>query len=198
MSGYGVDRTRWVARHVLPVEPALRAWLSRQTLIGIEPDDVIQETYSVLGALASVDHIRTPRHYVFSVARSIVLAQVRRSKIVAIEPIDGIDDIAVADDRPSPEHQAIGRQELRFLADCLAALPIRQREAFALLKIEGLSQREAARRMGIAESTIEKHVAKALLFLADRLGRGGNDGPCVSSVQGIVRRDEDTEVKRRR
>lgn len=193
-----MERSRWIARHVLPVEPALRAWLSRQTLIGIEPDDVIQETYSVLGALASVDHIRVPRHYVFTVARSIVLAQVRRSKIVSIEPINAIEDLAIADDRPSPEHQAIGRQELRFLAACLAMLPIRQREAFSLLKIEGLSQREAAQRMGIAESTIEKHVAKALLFLTDRLGRGGNDAPYVSSVEGITPRDEDAELKRHR
>src|ERR1043165_1101547 len=57
------DRIDWLSRHVLPHEPALRAWLRRRAVPGLEIDDVVQETYSVLSGLASVEHIQAPRAY---------------------------------------------------------------------------------------------------------------------------------------
>ncbi len=44
----------------------------------------------------------------------------------------------------------------------LETLPPKCREAFELRKFDGLSQREIAQKMSIAESTVEKHLAKAL------------------------------------
>ena len=48
-------------------------------------------------------------------------------------------------------------------------MPARQREAFTLRKMEGLSQRQIAQRMGIAESTVEKHLGHALRGLMSAL-----------------------------
>ncbi|WP_374390631.1 hypothetical protein [Brevundimonas sp.] len=48
-------KTRWFMRSVLPHEPALRSWLSRKRSTGIDVDDVIQETYTVLAAREVID-----------------------------------------------------------------------------------------------------------------------------------------------
>jgi RNA polymerase sigma-70 factor (ECF subfamily) len=42
----------WLERHVLPHEPALRAWLGGCYLKGLEIDDMAQETYARLEGIA--------------------------------------------------------------------------------------------------------------------------------------------------
>ena len=60
MSSADRDRTLWFLRNILPHEPALRGWLSRGVLPGVDADDIIQEAYSILAELESVDGIRHP------------------------------------------------------------------------------------------------------------------------------------------
>lgn len=162
-------RMQWFAEHVLPHEPALRAWLSAHLYgrIGrcLEADDVVQETWATLTALDDVENIRNPRAYLFAVARSIVLQQVRRARIVSIEAVADIEQMEPRGDGNPPERRLSAHQELRRLSAQLATLPERCRKAFVLRKVHGLSQREIARAMGISESTVEKHIGKALRTL---------------------------------
>jgi RNA polymerase sigma-70 factor (ECF subfamily) len=142
MSGFTEDRAIWLARHVLPHEAALRAWLRRWSPNEPDIDDVVQETYAKLAALPSVADIQNPRSYAFQAARSIVLSRVRRSQVVSITSVERLDLLGVADDRPSPERQVSDRQELEELARAIAALPRLGRKALMLRMVEGLSQRE--------------------------------------------------------
>ena len=177
------ERTLWLARYVLPIEPALRAWLASKRLRGVDLDDIVQETYAILAGLQSVDQIRNPKPYVFQTAYSVILAQVRRAQIVSISTVDDIERLAGEDGAPSPEVMAGDRQELVRLAEALAALPERCRQVFILRKIQGLTQREVAKRIGVSEGTVEKHVHKGLIALMAALGRGGKVEAHPSSLQ---------------
>ena len=75
---------------------------------------------------------------------------------------------------PSPEQSTIDRDTLDHLAKAIAALPGKTREAFILRRVEGLSQREIARRMGLSENTVEKHISRGLRLLVDQLARDGD------------------------
>ncbi len=174
MSGADRQRTRWFLRNILPHESALRGWLSRNTLQGIDVDDIIQEAYTILAELESVETIRYPRAYLFQVARSVIVRHVRRARIVPIHTVDDIERLEHADDVASPEQYAIDRDELRQLARALAAMPLKTREAFVLRRVRGLSQREVAAQMRITENTVETHISRGILFLIDWFGRGGN------------------------
>jgi RNA polymerase sigma-70 factor (ECF subfamily) len=164
-------RSLWLARHVLPHEPALRAWLHRRRIHGLETDDVVQETYAVLAALTSVEHIGSPRAYAFQTAQSVISRHLRRAKVVRIEASGDVETMGLPFDSPSPERQTASRQELRFVTDLVASLSPKCREAFTLRKFDGLSQRDVARRMGISESTVEKHIGRALQVLSQGLAR---------------------------
>jgi len=52
-----------------------------------------------------------------------------------------------------------GRQRLALLADCIHALPPRQRDVFVMHRIHGLAQQDIARHLGISLKTVEKHLA---------------------------------------
>ncbi len=168
------ERAIWLARNVLPHEPALRAWLGRRPLPGLDVDDIIQEAYAILAGLESVEHIRTPRTYLFEVSKSVILQALRRSRIVAFEALAEVEGMEFPSSAPSPEEVAADRQELGRVAALIAGLPGKCREAFTLRKVHGLSQREVAQRMGVSENTVEKHVGKGIAHLMDAMGRGGN------------------------
>jgi len=184
------DRTKWLARHILPHEPALRAWLRRRAVAGLETDDVIQETYAILAALAAVDHIESPRAYAFQTAQSVILRHLRRAQIVRIDAMDDVDLQHAVADEPSPERQVSDRQDLRRVAELTASLPGKCREAFLLRKVDGLSQRDIAQRMGISESTVEKHIARGLRVLMNAFRDGGIYGVEASEEKGPDRPQE--------
>jgi RNA polymerase sigma factor (sigma-70 family) len=174
MSGADRQRTRWFLRSILPHEPALRGWLSRTTPPGVDADDVIQEAYTILAELESVDEIRHPRAYLFQVARSVIMRHVRRARIVPIHSMDDLERLEHPEDAASPEQYAIDRDELRQLAKAIAAMPLKTREAFVLRRVRDMPQREIAARMRISENTVETHISRGILFLIDWFGRGGN------------------------
>jgi RNA polymerase sigma factor (sigma-70 family) len=181
MVGVSDERAIWLGRHVLPHEPALRAWLSRRRLGGLEIDDVIQETYTRLVAAESVSHVYDAKSYAFQIAGSVVIDNLRRMKVVSISSVPDLDYLEVVSEDPSPERQVIDRDELHRLAQMIAGLPGKVRDVFTLRRVYGLTQREVADRLGIAESTVEKHMAKGFLIMLDLFRHGGNEASHPSS-----------------
>jgi RNA polymerase sigma-70 factor (ECF subfamily) len=174
MSSFCDERALWLGRHVLPHEAALRTWLRHRRLDGLEVDDIIQETYTRLIAAQSVQHVLDAKSYAFQVAGSVVIDHLRRMKVVSISSVPDLDYLEVVSDDPSPERQAIDRDELHRLANTIAGMPAKVREVFTLRRIYGLSQREVALKMGISESTVEKHMSRGFFIMLERMGHGGN------------------------
>jgi RNA polymerase sigma factor (sigma-70 family) len=168
-------RSRWLAAYILPHEPGMRGWLRRTTRISdADIDDIVQETYAILAKLECVDGIRDPRTYALQVAKSVFLQGLRRNKIVTIGSIADLAALGEPDDAPDPEQHAHGQRELRRVEAAIGDMPVQVRKVFWLRRVEGLSQRETASRLGLAEHTVEKYSAKGMKFLLGRFGVGGN------------------------
>lgn len=182
MFTFDETRTRWFMTVILPHEPGLRAWLGRKRGAGIDVDDVIQETYTVLAARETVEDIRHPRAYLFQIAQSVVVRHVRRARVVSIQAAEDLEGFDPPDDAASPEQTVIDRDELRRLAEAIAAMPGQTRQAFIFRRVHGMSQREIASRMGLAESTVEKHIARGVRLLIDWFGSGGKAASQTSKV----------------
>jgi RNA polymerase sigma factor (sigma-70 family) len=192
------DRAAWLARNVLPHEAALRAWLRQKYTLGVEVDDIVQETYAILAGLGSVENIRNPRSYAFQTAHSLILAHLRRSKIVSIRIASDFELASAMSDTPSPEEVAQDRDELENVARVLADLPPKVREVFVLRRVQGLSQRETAEHLGISENSVEKRVSQGIRVLLEAFGRGGKRG--ANSLKGSKnenprRQDKDSETE---
>jgi RNA polymerase sigma-70 factor (ECF subfamily) len=124
----------------------------------------------------------------------LVLDKIRRERVVSIEAVADIDGLNVLVDEISPEQRAIGRDDLRRLANAFDLLPPKCREVVWLRRVLGLSQREVAGRLGINEGTVEKHVSKGARLLADMMFADGgarpDSGGAVSTVGARERRND--------
>ncbi len=181
MTRVDAQRVQWLAEQILPHEAALRAWLVRRLhgrmAMGLEVDDVVQEAYAALVALEDTTHVRNPRAYLFTVARSVILQHVRRANIVSIEVVAEMDRFDHPGDERSPDRYAEASEELRRVGRLIARLPGKCRQAFMLRKVHGLSQRQIAARMGISESTVEKHIGKGVRLLGAAMAVPGSARP---------------------
>ena len=164
------SRLRWFAREVLPHEPDLRRWLSVR-IRGLEScdiDEVVQEAYARMWT-ADLDRVLNARAYVFVTARHIIGEQLRRSRIVSIELMADLEILNIEDDEVGAHRRLSGQEESARVHRIIEQLPPKCRQAFQMKKFEELSQREIAARMGVAESTVEKHLAKALRVISSEM-----------------------------
>lgn len=170
------EHVRWFAREVLPHEADLRRWLRRHIrgLPDCHIDEIVQEAYARLWAVGA-ERIMNPRAYFFVTARHLVDEVLRRLRVVSIETIADIDALNIADGEGGPERRLSGREEIERMLHVLATLPPKCREAFELRKFEELSQREIAQRMRVSESTVEKHLVKALRIVMNEMKEPGSD-----------------------
>jgi len=169
------DLDDWFIREVLAVEPALMRYLRHNWRDPGEWADLRQEVYARVYDAARAGLPERTAAFVMTTARNLLIDRARKSQVVAIDAYAELDDLAT--DELTPERHVNGRRELGVLVEALDALPPRCREVVVLRKVEGMSQREVAAEMGIAEDTVEKQIAKGMRSLAEALfARGLGDG----------------------
>jgi RNA polymerase sigma factor (sigma-70 family) len=172
----------WVGSEILPHERDLRAWLRRAVAFD-EVEDVVQEAYCRIAALDDVGHIRSGRAYLFTTARMLVLERIRRARVVSIEAVANVETLPAFDEDPSPERVVDGRRELARVQRLIDSLPERCRAVFRLRKIEGLSQREVAQRLGLPEHSVENDVGKGLKLILKAIAEGGQAQDALPDVE---------------
>jgi RNA polymerase sigma-70 factor (ECF subfamily) len=163
------DRARWIAANILPHDALLRGWLHRLVPAGLDPDDIAQEAYARLASLPSVAHVTQPKAYLFQVAKSLIWEHLRRSRVVDIVAMADFDHLPALIEEMSPERIISGREELERVFCAVKALPAACRQVFELRKFEDLTQRAIAERLGISESSVEKHLSRALRLVVAAL-----------------------------
>ena len=103
----------------------------------------------------------------------------RREKLLSLWPLRSNEDGPSLEEVPEGSDQGREHNPLRFLRskefnsqvrEALADLPERQRVAFQLKVIQGLTIREIAEITDLAEGTVKSHLFRATRTLRERLG----------------------------
>jgi len=141
----------------------LRRYLARMLGDPAEAQDIAHDAYlrvyrSTLGHAAA-----KPEALLYTTARRLAINRLKRRSIAPFtrEPADP----DAASSAPDVAQEVIARQELHDLEQAIAELPPGCRAVLLLRKVELLSHREIADRLGIAISTVEKQHARALRLL---------------------------------
>lgn len=158
---------RWFIREILPLEAMLMQFLRHNWRDKSDIEDLRQEIYSRVCEATEREVPKSGKAFLFATARNLLTDLVRKENVVPIEAVADLDSLGVELDAPAPDRSVIAKDELRKLQSALDKLPPRHREAVILGRIEGLSGREIAQRMGIAETTASQHLKLGMHALTD-------------------------------
>jgi RNA polymerase sigma-70 factor (ECF subfamily) len=182
------ELSAWFVEQVLPLEGVLERYLRRNWRDAGEIADLRQEVYARVYDGCAQRRPESAQAFVLSTARNLLIDRARRAQIVSIEAFADMDTLAPTIDELSPERHLAARSELRLLQLALNLLPARCREVVELRKIEGLSQREVASRMGITEDTVERQVSKGVRALAVALQAAALGGSAAAARIAAARK----------
>ncbi len=134
--------------------------------------DVTQETFiSAFASLARYDRARPFRLWISRIAINKCHDWARRRAVrrffTFARPIE--EAAAVADGAMTPEDEAQSQEGLARIQAAIAALPTNLKDVLLLRTIEGLSQVEVARTLGVSEKAVETRLYRARQKLGEDL-----------------------------
>jgi RNA polymerase sigma-70 factor (ECF subfamily) len=159
----------WIGREILPHERGVRSWLARRWGHVLDPNDVIQEAYCRIASLGSVDHIRSPMAYFYRTAQTVAADIMRRSGVINFTSMTEIEWLNVMDSAPLADRTIAAAQEVERVNGVLSELSETARKAIELRRIEGVSQRETAERLGVSEDVVRNHLVRGVQKVLQRL-----------------------------
>jgi RNA polymerase sigma-70 factor (ECF subfamily) len=162
----------WFTREILVHEAMLMRYLLRVWPRKDEVSDLRQETYARVYQAALVARPASARSFLFTTAHHLMADRVRHERIVSIEAVGDIDALNVSVDEISTEQRVSAREELKRLARALDLLPPRCRTVVWMRRVEGLSQKEVAARLGVSVKAVEQHVSKGSRLLTEYMLSG--------------------------
>jgi RNA polymerase sigma-70 factor (ECF subfamily) len=152
------------------VAPSVHAYLVRQTRDRARAEDLLQQTLLQMhrnrGSYVSGLPVMP---WAFAIARRLFIDELRHRKADALSSARGIE----ANDRVTdalPEAEALCREMAELVEAELERIPEAQRTAFELLRVDGLSQDEAAQRLGTTVSAVKLRAFRAYAALRAVLG----------------------------
>ncbi|MDO3380702.1 RNA polymerase sigma factor [Gilvimarinus algae] len=134
----------------------------------VPPDDVediVQETYVKACQIRGDHSIQNPQAFLVRMARNLALDHVKRAEFRLASSLTGCA-VEVEAQLTTPEDATVqvvaSDEEFANFCEAVRQLPLQSRRAFVLKKVYGYSQKEIAKKLGISESTVEKHIATGL------------------------------------
>jgi RNA polymerase sigma-70 factor, ECF subfamily len=156
------------------LSPRLRAFLLRLSGSPELADDLAQETFlRMCNARGSFGAGRRVLPWAYAIARNCYVSQVRstgarlaRASVV----LDAPESVGPASSTTG-EDETIARQSARVVAEALGAMTPARREAFVLLRYEGLSVATAAQIVGVSPGALKIRAFHAYEALREALAR---------------------------
>ena len=159
-----------LASHVHAEEPLLRAYLRRRVRAPEDVDDYVQEVYARVLAAPPTQEVASWQGLLRRIACNLIIDRTRRARSSAASSHVALTtDLEIGDEQPSAEHTLIARQRLDAVAAAIKEASPIARAVFLLVRVEGLTHRAAAERLGIDVKIASRHVERVLALIARRL-----------------------------
>jgi RNA polymerase sigma-70 factor (ECF subfamily) len=156
--------------------PRLLAYLTRMTSSSANAADLVQETFLRMHrARATFAAGGAVLPWAYAIARNVALDHARAARLRETDRLPSDPGQEPMDHAGSDgEAEAIALQAARIVNEVLARIPATQRDAFILLRYEGLSVQDAAAVLGTTPTAVKLRAFRA--YEALRAGLDGEPG----------------------
>ncbi|MGS2723462.1 RNA polymerase sigma factor [Porticoccus sp. GXU_MW_L64] len=136
-------------------------------------EDLLQETYMRVSKAEQTGKINHIRAYMFTTAKNLALQLLRRTPNSKVDSLDA-DGTEIADAAPNPEDVVNEQRNKDFLMAVLRDLPEKTRKVAEMRLFSEMSFKEISGSMGMSLSSVEKHMAFAVLACKDKAKNARN------------------------
>ena len=159
--------------------------------------DLTQESFArIYAARRAGLAIQNPRALLYQTARNLLVDCYRRADVrsqgvekeLEVAPLE--PDMCIGPEALEPEVAVEARQRFEAIAQVVDLLPTRCREAFILVKFDGLTHAQAAQRMGIAVKTVEMQIQIALQACHECMEMLEGNAPRPRATRGRSRKEK--------
>jgi RNA polymerase sigma-70 factor (ECF subfamily) len=153
----------------------LKSRLTRALGSGDLADDALHDTWLQLRKMDdSYPEVLNPRAFLQRMAVNMAISQLR-SRNRAVPPSEVEALLEIEDPTPGPAHIAESRSELDTLMAIIATMPQRRQDILLLVRMEGMAQRDVAKRLGVSLSTVEQELKKAQVYCETRMRKAAGE-----------------------
>lgn len=163
------DVDRWFSSQVFPHERTLLGVARKMTGNVETAQDVVQQTYVELMSGDKWRGIENPRAYAMRAVRSISGRILQRARIVPFDSFANMDEVGGIDPSPNAHDVLSAKEKRRIILEAIEQLPPQCRQVVKLRRLKEMPPKQIADEMGISLSMVEKHLAKGMTIIADKL-----------------------------
>lgn len=142
----------------------LHHYLIRQfDLDPAEAEDIVQTVFARVAETDVVLTLDNPRAFLYRMVSNTSIDMKRRDKVRAnyrTQVVEADEDREI--DHADPARHAEAGQQVDRLSQALWRMPEKRRKLLLMSRFDGLSYAEIARRVGLSETVVRKHVFRAL------------------------------------
>ncbi len=154
MTALPVDRAHWAG---------LLHRLARFRSGHHDEEDLLHSAYVRLETYRANHAVEDPNAFLMRTALNVAIDSHRQEKFWESNSTPG----TLADNSPLQDEAIAARARLARVQEGLSKLPPRTREILLMHRLEGRRYKEIAAHFGISRSAVEKHIARAMVFLTD-------------------------------
>lgn len=153
--------------------PRLRSYAIRFTRDDDLTRDLVQDCFVRLWEKRALLNAISLTSLLFTMVRNACLNHLKHRSIVEkhrltyLATIRGQERLYHVDFELDADRATLYEELQEHIGIVMERLPERSREVFALSRFEGLKNREIAERLGISQTAVEKHIARAIRTFSD-------------------------------
>ncbi len=168
MSQALAELRRFFAEHYDTLKSQLTYRLGSSDLAG----DALHDAYVKLSAREEHDPVRSPKSFLLRMATNLAIDRIRSDSRLLSD--DDIDDLLLPEQHVAdPVNGLMARMDLEALAHIMDRMPARRRQLLFASRVDGVPQRELARRYGISLRLVEREIRCAHDFCVEQMRKAG-------------------------
>ena len=154
---------------------SLKYFISSFVINSQDVDDVCQETFLRTYKSSLENEVKTPKSFMFKVAKNLIFSDFRRASTQLNEYVEDIDLVDSQLELNDLESNTLAQEKLGVMCEAIAGLPNKCRQVVIMRKVYGMTTKDISKRMNISTITVSNYITKGMCAYNDARAKYTNE-----------------------